>query len=302
MTENEFLLQDRIAKIRSVNEQHDLLNNAYISFSGGKDSTVLSHLMDEALPGNKIPRLFLNTGIEYGLVLKFVREVAEKDDRIHIYTVGKNIRKTLDEVGYPFKSKEHAQRVHDFKHCKKVWDKLLKYFGLMDGDIYQTCPKILRYQITDECKLNISDRCCFEFKKKPVMDYMKESGKFITITGIMRTDKGLRSNINCVSFDKNNKLKKFHPMAPLNPDFEKWYIETRNIKLCELYYPPYNFLGTGCKGCPFNPNLEEDLFTLGQLLPNERKQCEYIWKPVYDEYRRIGYRLSKIDEDKLFDW
>ena len=91
-------------------------------------------------------------------------------------------------------------------------------------------------------------------------------------------------------------------MAPLNPDFEKWYIETRNIKLCELYYPPYNFLGTGCKGCPFNPNLEEDLFTLGQLLPNERKQCEYIWKPVYDEYRRIGYRLSKIDEDKLFDW
>lgn len=85
MTENEFLLQDRIAKIRSVNEQHDLLNNSYISFSGGKDSTVLSHLMDEALPGNKIPRLFLNTGIEYGLVLKFVREVAEKDDRIHIY-------------------------------------------------------------------------------------------------------------------------------------------------------------------------------------------------------------------------
>ena len=59
MTENEFMLQDRIAKIKSVNEQHDLLNNAYISFSGGKDSTVLSYLMDEALPENKIPRLFL---------------------------------------------------------------------------------------------------------------------------------------------------------------------------------------------------------------------------------------------------
>ena len=215
-----------------------------------------------------------------------------------IYTVGKNIRKTLDEVGYPFKSKEHAQRVKEYRHSKKPCDKVLKYFGLMEGDIYRPCPDKLKYQITDECKLNISDRCCYEFKKKPAVEYGKKFGKSITITGIMRADEGLRSNINCILLDKNNKLKKFHPMAPLNPDFEKWYIETRNIKLCDLYYPPYNFLGTGCKGCPFNPNLEEDLFTLGQLLPNERKQCEYIWKLVYDEYLRIGYRLSKIYENQ----
>lgn len=38
--------------------------NFYISFSGGKDSTVLHHLIDEAIPGNKIPRVFINTGIE----------------------------------------------------------------------------------------------------------------------------------------------------------------------------------------------------------------------------------------------
>lgn len=38
------------------------------------------------------------------------------------------------------------------------------------------------------------------------------------------------------------------------------------------------------------------------LLPDERKQCEIIWKPVYDEYRRIGYRLEKEDEFKLFDF
>lgn len=65
MTENEFMLADRIAKIKSMDEQYDLENNSYISFSGGKDSTVLSHLIDEALPNNKIPRVFFNTGIEY---------------------------------------------------------------------------------------------------------------------------------------------------------------------------------------------------------------------------------------------
>jgi hypothetical protein len=38
-----------------------------------------------------------------------------------------------------------------------------------------------------------------------------------------------------------------------------------------------------------------------ELLPNERKACEVIWKPVYEEYRRIGYRLTKSEQIKLFD-
>lgn len=84
MTEEEFLLKDRIAKIKSINEQYNLLENSYISFSGGKDSTVLSYLIDEALPGNKIPRVFINTGIEYNLILKFVKEKQLADERIYI--------------------------------------------------------------------------------------------------------------------------------------------------------------------------------------------------------------------------
>lgn len=82
---------------------------------------------------------------------------------------------------------------------------------------------------------------------------------------------------------------------------EDWYIKERNIRLCELYYPPYNFIRTGCKGCPFNLNLQKDLDTMEELLPNERKACEVIWKPVYEEYRRIDYRLTKSEQIKLFD-
>jgi hypothetical protein len=33
-----------------------------------------------------------------------------------------------------------------------------------------------------------------------------------------------------------------------------------------------------------------------KYFPSERKQCEVIWKPVYDEYRRIGYRLRKKED------
>lgn len=33
--------------------------------------------------------------------------------------------------------------------------------------------------------------------------------------------------------------------------------------------------------------------------PEEKKQCEDIWEPVYSEYRRIGYRLSKGEDVKI---
>ena len=78
MTENEFLLADRIQKIQSMNQLYNLEENAYISYSGGKDSTVLSHLIDEALPNNKIPRVYLNTGIEYLMIVSFVERERER--------------------------------------------------------------------------------------------------------------------------------------------------------------------------------------------------------------------------------
>jgi hypothetical protein len=37
-----------------------------------------------------------------------------------------------------------------------------------------------------------------------------------------------------------------------------------------------------------------------EVYPAERKQCEILWKPVYAEYRRIGYRLKKNEQMKLF--
>lgn len=80
---------------------------------------------------------------------------------------------------------------------------------------------------------------------------------------------------------------------PMKEDWIDWFIGKYNIELCELYYPPFNFKRTGCKGCPFAVDLQEQLDKMERLLPAEKKQCEILWKPVYEEYRRIGYRLRK---------
>ena len=45
----------------------------YVSFSGGKDSTVLKHIVDSMY--DDVPALFVNTGLEYPEIQSFVRDI-----------------------------------------------------------------------------------------------------------------------------------------------------------------------------------------------------------------------------------
>ena len=302
MTENEFLLEDRLAVIRDTIAKYGE-ENFYLSFSGGKDSTVVHHLLDMAIPGNRIPRVFSNTGIEYNAIVEFVREREREDNRFVMIQPRKNIKATLEEVGYPFKSKEHSQRVYEYQVKHQIRPYLQRYidgFQKNGEKKFFQCPQMLRYQFTEDFKLKVSHLCCREMKKKPLNKWMEENGKTINITGMMKEEGGQRTNIDCIH-TKHGKVTKFHPLAKVTKEWEEWFIQTYNIKLCKLYYPPFNFERTGCKGCPFSLTLQKDLSQMDACgMNNERKQCEYLWKPVYDEYRRIGYRLDKEEQMKLF--
>jgi 3'-phosphoadenosine 5'-phosphosulfate sulfotransferase (PAPS reductase)/FAD synthetase len=116
--DNELLLFDRLNVIKDTINSYGA-DNFYLSFSGGKDSTVLHHLLDMALPSNTIPRVFCNTGIEYLDIVRFVKSLATTDQRIHIIQPGINIKKMLTEKGYPFKSKMYAQQYQVFKRNEK---------------------------------------------------------------------------------------------------------------------------------------------------------------------------------------
>lgn len=84
----------------------------------------------------------------------------------------------------------------------------------------------------------------------------------------------------------------FNPLVMCTDEWMEWVIDTYHIEICDLYKPPYNFHRTGCKGCPFAIDLQHNLEMLQEFSPAERNQCELIWKPVYDEYRRLHYRLK----------
>lgn len=298
MTDNEFMLFDRLTKIKATIEKYGE-ENFYLSFSGGKDSTVLHELLDLAIPGNTIPRVYANTGIELNLVRQFVQDKAEQDQRVVIIKPSQPIKKVLEENGYPFKSKEHSFYLETYQRNKAYTKTVNRYLYPSEKRKSFGCPQVLRYQFTPDFDLKISDKCCNELKKKPLKQWQKDNNKPYSIVGLRQAEGGQRNRTKCLAFN-GDKLKAFHPLAIVGDDFIEWFIEEHNVELSAVYYPPYNFRRTGCKGCPFAPDLQKELDTLQEFFPNERKQCEIIWQPIYDEYRRINYRLKDGGQLKWF--
>lgn len=322
--EYNFIYEDVLSIIRSKNKIYDLEHFSSISFSGGSDSMLVSCLIDEAIPNNNIPRLYMNTGIEHRFMREFVLDLAKNDSRFIILTPKVNIPRMLKKEGYPFKSKQHSQNYgvyfrnkfkinnivqdiekepslvfdYDFIHnLDRGVKSVIKYiFGTREREkecctSIKIVPKVLEYQFKGDIPIFISDKCCLRMKEQPLDNWNKEHNKSIAIIGL-RSDEGGRRAINkkCMSFSK--KQITFKPLMHITNEFKEEYFKRNNIKLCKLYYSPYDFKRTGCVGCPFNKDLQKDLEVLYKLLPNEYKQCLHIWKPVYDEYIRIGYRLK----------
>ena len=128
----ELTLFDRLEVIKATNQKYDLEHNAYISFSGGKDSTILHYLIDMALPNNNIPRVFADTGIEYQAIRDFVYDLAKKDPRFVILKPSQPIKPMLERIGYPFKSKEFSKVVNTYQINT---DELDKYVNMPTEEV-----------------------------------------------------------------------------------------------------------------------------------------------------------------------
>ena len=85
-------------RIRQWYEYWD--GQVYVSFSGGKDSTVLKHIVDGMY--DDVPALFVNTGLEYPEIQKFA--MSQKN----VVTVRPEMRfdEVIKKYGYPAISKD----------------------------------------------------------------------------------------------------------------------------------------------------------------------------------------------------
>ena len=76
-----------------------------VSFSGGKDSTVLAHLVHGLYPD--VPLVFANTGLEYPEIQAFARKMGATFVRPKM-----RFDEVISKYGYPLISKEVAEAIH----------------------------------------------------------------------------------------------------------------------------------------------------------------------------------------------
>lgn len=91
-------------RIREWYDHYD--GQVYVSFSGGKDSSVLLNIAREIYPD--IEAVFVNTGLEYPEIQQFVKTF----ENVTILRPKMRFDEVIKKYGYPMISKDVSQAIH----------------------------------------------------------------------------------------------------------------------------------------------------------------------------------------------
>lgn len=96
----------QISQARIIEWYNHYNGNVVVSFSGGKDSTVLLHLVRSIFPDVKA--VFSNTGLEYPEIQKHVMSI----DNVDIVRPSMRFDEVISTYGYPLIGKEVAEAIY----------------------------------------------------------------------------------------------------------------------------------------------------------------------------------------------
>lgn len=206
----------------------------YVSFSGGKDSTVLKHIVDGMY--DDVPSLFVNTGLEYPEIQRFAMS------QRNVVTVRPDMRfdQVIQKYGYPVVSKEVAQTVCEAKKNKES-GKYSYRIKKLNGEATDKDGKPSQYNIPQwkfllDAPYDISHKCCDVMKKKPAKQYEKETGRKPFI-GTMASESRLRYTkwikSGCNAFDEKHPTSQ--PLSFWTEQDILHYIKKYNVPYCSVY-------------------------------------------------------------------
>ena len=254
------------------------VNGCYVSFSGGKDSTVLLHIVRNLYP--EIEAVFVDTGLEYPEIRSFVKTF----DNVTILRPEMRFDKVLETYGYPIIGKEVSQCVDEAR--KGYQYQIVKLRGQRkDKDGNKSRYNYDKWEFLLNAPFKISNKCCNVMKKKPVHKFYKETKK-APIIATMAEESQLREQhylqTGCNAF--KNKIPTSTPIAFWTEQDVLEYIDTYKIPIASVYgeviktdkYYTTGCQRTGCMFCGFGCHLEKYPNRFQRLAKTHPKQYDYI--------------------------
>lgn len=246
----------------------------YVSFSGGKDSTVLKHIVDSMY--DDVPSVFVNTGLEYPEIQKFA--MSQKN----VITVRPEMRfdDVIKEYGYPVVSKTVSHAVKIAKRNPE--GKVMKNQFNPDNKGRFGCYK---WKFLIDADFDVSEECCNIMKKIPVKKYAKYTGKK-AIIGTMADESALRYKSwlqnGCNAFESKNPTSQ--PLSFWTQQDILEYLTKYNVPYCSVYGDIVEEDGkllttgcqrTGCIFCMFGCHLEKEPNRFQMLKETHLRQYNY---------------------------
>lgn len=261
------------------------VNGVYVSFSGGKDSTVLLHLVRTMFP--EVKAFFVDTGLEYPEIKKFVKTF----DNVDIIRPKKMFNEVIEEYGYPIISKEVSECVGQAQKSLvtgKHTYRLAKLRGTaLDKNGNPSIYNQKKWEFLLDAPFKISNQCCNIMKKGPAHKYYKETGRVPMIGTLaeesrLRTQQYLKSGCNAF----NNKIPTSNPIAFWTEQDILQYLKEFDVPYASVYgeikqdengkYFTTGCKRTGCMFCGFGCHLEKEPNRFQQLKETHPKQYDYI--------------------------
>ena len=300
------LTQDRLRGWKSH------FGSTYISFSGGKDSSVLKHIVENYPLTADIPSVYVNTGLEYPEINDFVRSFGN----VTILRPKMNFRQVIEKYGYPVVSKEVSRRVQYAKKAvaegrEATHGDYLKLCGLaVDKNGRKSQFNCEKWKFLLDAPFNCSSECCTVMKKNPLKQYEKETGR-VPIVATMACESRLRKEHwlihGCNAFDAKRPMSQ--PMSFWTEQDVLEYLVKYKVPYASVYgdilqdengkYYTTGVQRTGCMFCMFGCHLEKQPNRFQKLAETHPKIYDYcihggveadgIWQPD-----KNGLGLGKV--------
>jgi len=271
----------------------------HLTFSGGKDSTVLRHIIKSM--GLNIPSVFSNTGLEYPEIVQFVKEQQQKDPLVTIIRPKTTFRESVLTEGFPLVSKKVASMVRRTKHMlanksdKNFLTRRLYLTGEKSDGTFNKASKIPdKWMKLLDAPFKTTEKCCDSLKKEPFRRYQREH-KTMPITAIMQAEGGHRAMLTeCNSFSGKDPMSR--PMLFWLEEDVWAYIKKYNVEYAKCYDDYVLADGgvvsgetrTGCMFCAFGAHLEKGENRFQRMAKTHPKQWNYC--------------VNKLGMGKAFDY